>query len=78
MAVSDVRGALRNSAGLDIAALYKYASEKKSVAGFPGGEHFPADKLLAESCDVLIPAAARRCADEGQRRERAAKIILGA
>jgi glutamate dehydrogenase (NAD(P)+) len=57
VAVSDVGGAVRNKAGLDISALYKHASAKKSVAGFPGGEHFPADKFLTEPCDVLIPAA---------------------
>src|SRR5262245_17034565 len=38
IAVSDVSGAVRNPAGLDIGALYKYATEKKTVAGFPGGE----------------------------------------
>jgi glutamate dehydrogenase (NAD(P)+) len=56
-AVSDAGGAVRNAKGLDIPALYQHAGEKKSVAGFPGGESFPADKLLAEPCDVLIPAA---------------------
>jgi glutamate dehydrogenase (NAD(P)+) len=57
VAVSDVGGAVRNPAGLDINALSNYASEKKTVAGFPGGEPFNAEKLLTETCDVLIPAA---------------------
>lgn len=57
VAVSDLTGAVRNRAGLDIPALWAYVSEKKGVAGFPGGESFPADQLLAEPCDVLIPAA---------------------
>ena len=57
VAVSDVGGAVRNPAGLDISALFKHASEKNTVSGFPGGEPLPADRLLAESCDVLIPAA---------------------
>ena len=57
VAVSDVGGAVRNPKGLDIPALFEHATEKKTVAGFPGGESFPADKLLAEPCDVLIPAA---------------------
>jgi glutamate dehydrogenase (NAD(P)+) len=76
VAVSDVGGAVRNTAGLDISALYKHASEKKTVVGFPGGDSFPADKLLAESCDVLIPAALgdvlTRANADGVR----AKIIL--
>jgi glutamate dehydrogenase (NAD(P)+) len=29
----------------------------RGVAGFPGGEAFPPEELLAEPCDVLIPAA---------------------
>jgi glutamate dehydrogenase (NAD(P)+) len=57
VAVSDVNGAVRNPAGLDVPALFAHTSEKKTVAGFPGGEPFPAEKLLAEPCDVLVPAA---------------------
>ena len=43
VAVSDVGGAVRNGRGLDIPALDKHASDKNTVAGFPGGESFPAD-----------------------------------
>jgi glutamate dehydrogenase (NAD(P)+) len=57
VAVSDVSGAVRNPAGLDVPALYEYITANKKLAGFPGGEAFPADTLLAEPCDVLIPAA---------------------
>ncbi len=57
VAVSDVTGAIRNPKGLDIPALLKHAAEKKTVAGFPGGETFPGTALLAEPCDVLVPAA---------------------
>jgi glutamate dehydrogenase (NAD(P)+) len=57
VAVSDLTGAVRNKAGLDVPALLRYAAEKRGVAGFPGGEGFPAADLLAEPCDVLIPAA---------------------
>lgn len=57
VAVSDVTGAVRNPAGLDIPSLFQFATEKRTVVGFPGGESFPGDQLLAEPCDVLIPAA---------------------
>jgi glutamate dehydrogenase (NAD(P)+) len=57
VAVSDVSGAVRNPAGLDVAALYEYVAMNKKLAGFAGGEAFPASELLAEPCDVLIPAA---------------------
>ena len=57
VAVSDVGGAVRNPAGLDIDALTRHVGEKKTVAGFSGGETLPTDRLLFEHCDVLIPAA---------------------
>ena len=57
VAVSDVSGAVRNPAGLDVSALCEYIAAQKKLAGFAGGEAFPADALLAEPCDVLIPAA---------------------
>jgi glutamate dehydrogenase (NAD(P)+) len=57
VAVSDLTGAVRNPAGLDIPALVAHAAIAGGVAGFAGGEAFPADHLLAEPCDVLIPAA---------------------
>jgi glutamate dehydrogenase (NAD(P)+) len=57
VAISDVGGAVRNPAGLDLAALLDWTTQKKTVAGFPGGESFAGDALLAEPCDVLIPAA---------------------
>jgi glutamate dehydrogenase (NAD(P)+) len=57
IAVSDVSGAVRNPAGLDVPKLYAHAMATKSVLGFPGGESFPAEQLLHQPCDVLIPAA---------------------
>jgi glutamate dehydrogenase (NAD(P)+) len=57
VAASDVSGAIRNPAGLDVAALYEYIAANKKLLGFPGGEAFPADHLLFEPCDVLVPAA---------------------
>jgi glutamate dehydrogenase (NAD(P)+) len=57
VAVADVSGAVRNKAGLDIPALAEHAAKAKGVAGFPGAEAFPADEVLFEPVDVLIPAA---------------------
>jgi glutamate dehydrogenase (NAD(P)+) len=57
IAVSDVSGAVRNPAGLDVQALCDHVATHKKVAGFSGGNAFPAEALIAEPCDVLIPAA---------------------
>ena len=54
---SFVSGALRNPAGIDIPALHEYAAANKKIAGFAGAEAIPASALLAEVCDVLVPAA---------------------
>lgn len=58
IAMGDVSGGIRNSAGLDIEAIVKHRSEQGSLAGFAGGDAISNDELLALECDVLIPAAA--------------------
>ena len=57
IAVSDVTGAVRNPRGLDLTQLDAYVKASGGVKGFEGGEGFPADQLLYEPCDVLVPAA---------------------
>lgn len=57
VAVSDVSGAVRNKEGLDVEALARYVADTGAILGFPGGEHFANDALIAEPCDVLLPAA---------------------
>ncbi|HEX4202590.1 MAG TPA: Glu/Leu/Phe/Val dehydrogenase, partial [Chthoniobacterales bacterium] len=57
IAVSDVSGAYRNEAGIDIRAAEKYATEHGSLEGFPEVETFSPDELLTIPCDVLVPAA---------------------
>jgi glutamate dehydrogenase (NAD(P)+) len=76
VAVSDVTGAVRNKAGLNVPQLFEYATAKKGVLGFPGGESFPADELLAEPCDVLIPAALGDVLTKLTANNVKAKIIL--
>lgn len=57
IAVSDIRGATWDPAGLDIAALAAHKQASGSVAGFPGGTAVQRDEILAFDCDILIPAA---------------------
>ena len=57
VAVSDVNGAVRNTAGLDVPALVDHVTKTGGVSGFTGGEACPNDAILSEPCDVLIPAA---------------------
>lgn len=55
--VSDAHGALWNEKGIDIAGLLQHVEGTGSILGFQGAEPFPADQLLLQPCDVLIPAA---------------------
>ena len=76
VAVSDVSGAVRNPKGLDVPALLKFAAEKKTVVGFPGGESVAGEKLLAEPCDVLVPAALGDVLTKATAGAVRAKIVL--
>src|SRR5690606_23349850 len=57
VAISDVTGGVRNPEGLDVTSLLAWVEAQRGVQGFPGGEGFPAQDLLVQPCDVLIPAA---------------------
>jgi len=76
VAVSDVAGAVRNPAGLDIPALHEYVSSNQKLAGFQGGDVFPANELLAEPCDVLVPAALGGVLTRANAAEVRARYIL--
>jgi len=56
-AVSDVTGAIKNDNGLDIPMLVDHVRKTGGVKGFAGSEFLEPEALLAEDCDVLIPAA---------------------
>jgi glutamate dehydrogenase (NAD(P)+) len=76
VAIGDVTGGVRNKKGLDIAALAEHVAAKKGVAGFAGGDGFKAEDLLAEPCDVLIPAALGDVLTKSNAKSVRAKIII--
>ncbi len=57
IAVSDVRGGILDSTGLDIAALQEHVADTGSVVEFIGSQEINNEDLLITSCDILIPAA---------------------
>ena len=75
-AVSDVTGAVRNQRGLDLAALDAHVEATRGVRGFAGGDAFPADQLLFEPCDVLVPAALGNVLRKDNAKEVRAGVIL--
>ncbi|MEX1181908.1 MAG: Glu/Leu/Phe/Val dehydrogenase dimerization domain-containing protein [Gemmatimonadota bacterium] len=57
VAVTDAEGGVHATGGIDIDALLAYAADKRTVAGFPGGEALAGDALWAVPCDFMVPAA---------------------
>jgi len=57
IAVSDVKGGIRNPEGLDVPALLEHVKRTRSVVDFAGTDRISNDELLTTECDVLIPAA---------------------
>jgi glutamate dehydrogenase (NAD(P)+) len=57
VAVTDWKGGVYNEKGLDIEKLIAHTEKNKTVAGFPGGDALPGDKLWGLDVEILIPAA---------------------
>src|SRR3954451_6262777 len=60
IAISDVNGGVYNAGGLDLWALDRHVTEKRTVVGFPGAEARSNEDLLVTECDILVPAALER------------------
>lgn len=60
IAVGDRTGALRNTRGIDIAALMRHVAAGRPLAEFPGAERMPAEDLFTTKCTILVPAALER------------------
>ncbi len=64
IAIGDRYGAIRNTKGIDIAALQRHvhdpSNRKRTIAGFPGAEEISPADLLTTPCTVLVPAALER------------------
>jgi glutamate dehydrogenase (NAD(P)+) len=57
IAIGDVKGAISEPDGINIAAVDKWFGVAGSVAGFEGAQPITNDELLATECDYLVPAA---------------------
>jgi glutamate dehydrogenase (NAD(P)+) len=57
IAVTDWKGGVFNSKGLDLAKMIDYARQHKTIEGFPGGEPIENEQLFELDVDILVPAA---------------------
>jgi glutamate dehydrogenase (NAD(P)+) len=79
VAVSDLKGAIRNDRGIDTHALLKYHAEAKTVVGFKGAEPMDPAELLTMQVDILVPAATEnQITEDNAAKVRARVVVEGA
>ncbi|MGH9573986.1 MAG: Glu/Leu/Phe/Val family dehydrogenase [Candidatus Acidiferrales bacterium] len=57
VAISDSRGGVFNSRGIDPQKAMRYKERSGTVVGMPGTSRISNDDLLTMKCDILVPAA---------------------
>jgi glutamate dehydrogenase (NAD(P)+) len=57
VAVSDSKGGVYSSRGLDLPRVIEHKEQTGSVVGLKGAERITNDELLEVRCDILVPAA---------------------
>jgi len=57
VALSDTRGGVTNSRGIDPVKAIRYKERSGTVVGMPGASRITNDDLLTMKCDILVPAA---------------------
>jgi glutamate dehydrogenase (NAD(P)+) len=57
VAVTDWKGGVYNPKGLDIPKLMTWTEQRRTVAGFAGGEPLEQQKIFEVDADILVPAA---------------------
>jgi len=76
VAVSDLKGAIRNDRGIDTHALLKHHAEFKTVVGFKGAEPMDPKELLTMQVDILVPAATENQITEDNAAKVRAKVVV--
>ncbi len=73
--ISDVRGAIYNSDGINIDELIKYVEKNKTIVGFPGTKKVKPNDILFAKVDIMIPAALENQITEQNAHKVKAKIV---
>jgi glutamate dehydrogenase (NAD(P)+) len=74
--VSDYKGGVWNSQGLDIHLLEEHVKASGSVVGFPGADPISNSDILEQPCDILLPAATGSQIREDNAHKIRARIII--
>jgi glutamate dehydrogenase (NAD(P)+) len=78
VAISDSRGGVFNSRGIDPLKAMRYKERSGTVVGMPGTSRISNDDLLTMKCDILIPAALENVITLNNADQIKAKIIAEA
>ncbi len=78
IAISDSRGGVFNSRGIDPLKAMRYKERSGTVVGMPGTSRISNDDLLTMKCDVLVPAALENVITLNNADQIKAKIIAEA
>jgi glutamate dehydrogenase (NAD(P)+) len=76
--VSDHTACLYDPAGLPVEALVRHVAENKVLAGFSAEAAADPVTLLAQKCDILVPAALERVIDGAMARKLQCRILAEA
>jgi len=78
VAISDSRGGVFNSRGIDPLKASRYKERSGTVVGMPGTSRISNDDLLTLKCDILIPAALENVITLNNADQIKAKIVAEA
>ena len=78
VAISDSRGGVFNSRGIDPLKAMRYKERSGTVVGMPGTSRISNDDLLTMKCDILIPAALENAITLNNAEQIKAKIVAEA
>jgi glutamate dehydrogenase/leucine dehydrogenase len=76
VAVSDSKGGIYNSAGLDIQKVLDYKKQQSGLSGFPDSQAVSNEELLELPVDVLVPAALESQIHKDNADKIQAKVIM--
>jgi len=78
IAISDSRGGVFNSRGIDPLKAARYKDRAGTVVGMPGTSRISNDEVLTMKCDILVPAALESVITLGNVEQIKARIVAEA
>jgi glutamate dehydrogenase (NAD(P)+) len=78
VAITDYKGGVYNTSGLDVPKMREYARTTKTIDQFPGGEALSNEDLFGLDVDILIPAALENQITVANANDVRAKIVIEA